>query len=225
MSVFQWLNEGRYSLVWQRADGSASPEVLPGHLDFGPSSWAPGGHLLGMVQSDVWVAMFEKKPGRIEPLLRTADDENGPEMSPDGHWLAYGSNASGRFDIYVQPFPGRGARTLVVENGWNPAWHPGGRELFYSTAVTHERDARRMMAVDFTPGTPPRIGTPRLLFEFDRRDLAFSCEPLRCFDVSPDGQRFYVVQTPTPPPPPVVTQINLVQNWFEELKVKVPITK
>jgi len=48
---------------------------------------------------------------------------------------------------------------------------------------------------------------------------------MRCYDVAPDGQRFYVVQTPTLPPPPVVTQINLVLNWFEELKSKVPITK
>jgi hypothetical protein len=79
-----------------------------------------------------------------------------------------------------------------------------------------------MMAVDFEPGSRPRIGHPRSLFEFDPRDLALACTPLRCYDVAPDGQRFYARQARNPPPPPVVTHINLVQNWFEELKAKVP---
>jgi len=67
------------------------------------------------------------------------------------------------------------------------------------------------------------VGVTRSLFEFDARRLSFSCIPVRCFDVAPDGQRFYVVQAPTLPPSPVVTQINLVTNWFEELKAKVPV--
>jgi hypothetical protein len=82
-----------------------------------------------------------------------------------------------------------------------------------------------MMAVDFVPGSPPRIGRPRTLFEFDDRAFNFYCKPLRCFDVSPDGQRFYGVRTPTPQPPPVVTHVTLIQNWFEELKLKVPAGK
>jgi len=97
-----------------------------------------------------------------------------------------------------------------------------------------------MMAVDFAAGSPPplgsahgglsrvegpRIGRPRTLFEFDGlRDLNFDCFPSRCYDVAPDGQRFYATQSLTPPPRPVVTQINLILNWFEELKAKVPAT-
>jgi hypothetical protein len=95
-----------------------------------------------------------------------------------------------------------------------------------------------MMAVDFVPGSPPplgsargglsavegpRIGRPRVLFEFDGlRGLNFACIPSRCYDVALDGQRFYATQSAAPPPPPVVTHINLIQNWFEELKAKVP---
>ena len=78
------------------------------------------------------------------------------------------------------------------------------------------------MAADFEPGIRPGIGQPRLLFELQGDNLRFACVPVRCYDVAPDGQRFYVVQTPTPPPPPVVTHINLIQDWFEELKAKVP---
>ena len=77
-----------------------------------------------------------------------------------------------------------------------------------------------MMAVDFESGSPPRIGTPRLLFEIDPQ-LRFYGNPVWSFDVTPDGQRFYVVQAGPAPPPPVVTHINLIQNWFEELKAKV----
>jgi hypothetical protein len=81
-----------------------------------------------------------------------------------------------------------------------------------------------MVAVPFDPGTG-RIGTPQPLFEFDGRELTFRCSPVRCYDVAPDGQRFFVVQTSAPPPPPKVTQINLVLNWAEELKAKVPVGK
>ena len=77
-----------------------------------------------------------------------------------------------------------------------------------------------MMAVDFAAGSPPRIGRPRVLFEYHTSDVQFDCIPSRCYDVAPGGQRFYVMQSPTPPPRPVVTHINLVQNWVEELKEK-----
>jgi hypothetical protein len=78
-----------------------------------------------------------------------------------------------------------------------------------------------MMAVDFTPGNPPIIGHPRLLFDFDASDM-LSCAPARCFGVAPDGQRFYTSRTTKPASSPVVTHINIVPNWFEELKAKVP---
>jgi hypothetical protein len=80
-----------------------------------------------------------------------------------------------------------------------------------------------MLAVDFEAGSPPRIGRPHTLFSFDQRGLkSFACGTARCYDVAPDGQRFYAMQARNPPPPPVVTHINLLQNWFEELKAKVP---
>jgi hypothetical protein len=145
-----------------------------------------------------------------------------PTFSPDGRWLAYGSDVSGRNEVYVRPYPGPGpAEQVSLEGGRDPAWHPNGRELFY-VGPLDGAGKRRIMAVEFAPGSPPRIGTPRRLFEFDPRDLNFGCTPLRCYDVAPDGQRFYVTQTRPAPPPPVVTHINLIQNWLEGLKAKVP---
>jgi hypothetical protein len=111
---------------------------------------------------------------------------------------------------------------MSVDGGVSPAWHPNGRELFYVTPEGSS-DKRRMMAVGFEPGPPVRITAPRLLFEFDPHDLVgFSCIPVRCYDVAPDGQRFYAMQVVRAPPQPAVTHVNLVLNWFEELKARVP---
>jgi hypothetical protein len=79
-----------------------------------------------------------------------------------------------------------------------------------------------MMAVDVDAGSARSIGRPRPLFEFDPVDLKLVCAPVRCFDVALDGQRFFAVEQRSAPPPPAVTHVGLVQNWFEELKAKVP---
>jgi hypothetical protein len=70
--------------------------------------------------------------------------------------------------------------------------------------------------------TPPRFGSPRQLFEYEFMPLHLGCNPVRCYDVAPDGQRFFGVQDEPLPQRPPTTQINLVLNWFEELKAKVP---
>jgi len=84
---------------------------------------------------------------------------------------------------------------------------------------------RRMMAADIASGPPVRIGQPRVLFPFSESDLAFAGVPVRGYEVAPDGRHFYVVRTPTPPPSPAVTHINLITNWFDELKAKVPLAR
>jgi hypothetical protein len=110
---------------------------------------------------------------------------------------------------------------VSVGGGRDPAWNPNGRELFYASLP--DRSGRgSMMAVDFTPGTPPRVGRPRRLFDFERRELAFACSPLRCYSVAPDGQHFYTMQHPKLPPPRVVTHISIDPHWLEALKAKVP---
>lgn len=83
----------------------------------------------------------------------------------------------------------------------------------------------RMMAVEFVPGTAPRLGRPRALFAFDDLDLYFAAFPVRGYDVSRDGQRFYTVRTRNPPipSPPAVTHVNVVLNWLEDLKARVPV--
>ena len=129
---------------------------------------------------------------------------------------------SGRVDVYVRPYPGPGpAEPVSIEEGASPVWHPNGRELFY-VSLADPAGRRRMMAVEFEAGSPPRMGRPRSLFDFDPRTIRLVCSPVQCFGLTPDGQRFYTVQTRTPPASPVVTHISLIQNWFDELRAKVP---
>jgi hypothetical protein len=82
-----------------------------------------------------------------------------------------------------------------------------------------------MVSVAFEAGSSPRIGTPRELFAIEPGLLGFPCAPARCYDVSPDGQRFFVSRPLPSPATPPVTHVNLVLNWFEELKAKAPATR
>jgi len=228
--AFRREKDGVVSLAWQRADGMAPAEILAlaepqGNSsagDFLPSSWRYDGRQLAMVVgSDIAVATMEGGRATVRLLTRTAHAEESPEFSPDGQWLAYSSNESRRHEVYVQPYPGPGPSTRVsIDGGTCPAWGKKGRELFF-LSPTDEAGRGRMMVADFEPASPPRIGTPRPLFEFGP-ELHFPSSPVRSHEVAPDGQRFYVVQSRPYPPLPPVTHINLVLNWFEELKAKVP---
>jgi hypothetical protein len=132
-------------------------------------------------------------------------------FSPDGHWVAYTSNESGRNEVYVQPFPGPGPKRQVSTEGGNePLWPRKGHELFF-------RSGNKTMAVDIRTDPTLTVGLPHSLFEgnFHRGT------PVWTFDVSPDGQRFLFLQAVDPDP--AATQINVILNFTEELKRSVPI--
>jgi len=136
-------------------------------------------------------------------------------FSPDGHWIAYLSNESGRNQIYVQPYPGPGGKFQVsTDGGSEPMWARSGRELFY-------RNSDKMMAVDVTTQPAFAIGSPRTVFAGDYGFLGGSGQ-LANYDVSPDGQRFLMLQSNVQEGG--VSQIHVVLNWFEELKRRVPVT-
>jgi len=194
---------------------------LPGAVS--PSTFAPDGRQSAAVSGGgIVIVTVENGTASVQPLFQTPHAERNPEISPDGRWLAYASNVSGRVEVYIRPYPGPGpAEQVSIDGGLSPAWHPGGKELFFVSAPDPAGE-RSVMSVEFDARSAVAAGRPRRLFVFDPRVLPFYCVPLRCYDVAPDGQRFYLVQSRTPPPPPAVTHINLIQNWFEELKAKVP---
>jgi Tol biopolymer transport system component len=156
---------------------------------------------------DIWVLRLGDH--KVQPFLRTQFNEASPRFSPDGHWLAYISDESGRYEIYVQPYPGPGGKWQIsTEGGTEPVWNPNGRELFY-------RSGDKMMAVEIATQPDFSMGKPRVLFEGQYLPTARASPN---YDISPDGQRFLMLKANEQASAP--TQINVVLNWFEELKQK-----
>jgi len=215
--AFQSSKEGPPNIYWQKADGSGGLERLTTAQNANvPMSWSPDGQLLAFfevhpsTQRDIWVLRMSDR--KAEPFLRTRFDESVPRFSPDGHWLAYISNESGRYEIYVQPFPGPGGKWQIsTEGGTEPAWNPNGRELFY-------RSGDKMMAVDIVTQPSFAAGKPRMLFSGPYEPSPATSPN---YDVSMDGQRFLMLK-PAEASEAAPTQINVVLNWSEELKRRVP---
>ncbi len=219
--------EGPQNVFWQLADGSGSLERLTtSEYVNSPSSWSPDGQLLAFVEVnpttgfDIWVlrlgnASTPLGAGRkAQPFLRTPFTESAPRFSPDGRWLAYISDESGRWEIYVQPYPGPGGKWLIsTEGGTEPVWNPNGRELFY-------RSGDRMMAVEIATQSSFSAGKPKVLFEGKYLPTPITFPN---YDVAPDGQRFLMLKASEQEA--AATQINVVLNWFEELNRRVPTGK
>ena len=219
------IHEGKERLAWQPADGSAPPERLAEALY--PASWsADGRELVGTHDPDIWAITVAQASAPLRPVIQTPAREMSPSLSPDGRWLAYESDVSGRLEVYLQPYPGPGPRTQVsAGGGTNPAWNPNGRELFFLEGSHEPGKLRgtisiRMMGVEIVADPVLGVGRPSVLFEFGFPELGSACHPLRCYDVAPDGQSFFFAQTVPQEPAPPVTHIHLVMNWLEEVKAR-----
>jgi Tol biopolymer transport system component len=216
--AFTSNKEGPRNLFWQLADGSGGLERLATSEDIQlPGSWSPDGELLAFSDVnvstgfDIW--MLKPSDRKAQPFLQTQFNESTPQFSPDGRWLAYVSDESGRKEIYVQPYPGPGGKWQIsTEGGVEPLWNRNGRELFY-------RSGKKMMAVEVATKPSFSVGTPKMLFEGGYQLLPAISTPN--YDVSPDGQRFLMLK-PVESAQAAPTQINVVLNWFEELKRRVP---
>ena len=218
--AIQSNKEGPLNIFWEPTDGSAGLErlTISDSLQF-PMSWSRDGQLLAFGQIDpetgydIWVLQLNDR--KTQPFLRTPFNESVPQFSPDGHRMAYVSDESGRWEVYVQPYPGPGTKWQIsTEGGMEPIWNPNGRELFY-------RIGDKMMAVDITTEPNFKAGKPRVLFE---RHYEPTPATGPNYDVSPDGQRFLMLK-PGEQETAAPTQINVVLNWSEELKRRVPTAK
>jgi serine/threonine-protein kinase len=203
-------------LQWIPADGSATAQLLLQEKDTQlPSSWSPDGRILAFYEidpktaRDIW-AMKIDGDAAPTPILVTEFNEHSPMFSPDGRWLAYVSDESGREEVYVRPYPGPGAKHAVsTEGGREPAWSPDGRELFY-------RSGNKMIVAPVETAPDFTAGTPRVLFE---GPYIMYLGGGNNYDVTADGRRFLMIRRELGPAP---TQINVVLNWTEELKRLVP---
>ena len=205
-------------LYWMPSDGSGMAEALtasPLSLNDVPISWSPDGQLLAFTEDSVnrnrsiWTLSIKDR--KAQPFGQSLRRDSAPQFSPDGRWIAYDSNESGREEIYVRPFPGPGGKYQIsTGGGTEPVWNPKGRELFY-------RNRGKMMAVEVTIQPLFSAGEPKILFE---GPYVMSPRSAADYDVSPDGQRFLMLKSADAAPRP--EQINVVLNWFEELKQRVP---
>jgi len=208
------------NLFWQPYDGSSPMERLT-TSEYGqrPGSWSSDGKTLAFVDihpdTGADIAMLDVRSGRVTPFLNSQFEEWYPEFSPDGRWMAYTSDESNRQEVYVRPFPGPGLKQQVSsEGGSEPLWARNGKQLFY-------RREDQVWVVDIRTNGGFAAGKPHLLFEKPGYGRTY---PIRSWDLSLDGQRFLMVKFENRKPTPV-TEMILVQNWFEELKRLVPIGK
>ena len=215
--VYRSVRAGRQDVFWKLADGTGAEEQITtdGTVAL-VSSISPDGKLAFYYNApsagrDLWMVPLEedRKPSAF---LEGPFNEVSPKISPDGQWVAYISDESGRKEIFVRPFPASSGKWQIsTEGGEAPLWARNGHELFYL-------NGDKMMAVDITTEPSFQAGTPRMLFEenYVRRNN----EPN--YDVSLDGERFVMIQASEEQDSPAPQQINVVLNWFEELKRRVP---
>jgi serine/threonine-protein kinase len=218
--IFSSGRRGPTSIWWKRADGTGDAEQLA-HTDgvqyaASAADRAPIAAYFQVDASrtrDIWAVALASGAEPL-PLVTTPDHEQGAAPSPDGRWLAYVSNASGRNEVYVQPCPqcvgtpgeaGVGRTQVSFNGGGEPVWHPNGRELFF-------REGDRVLSVSFDADNGFRPARPIVLFE---GRFASGESGNRYWDVHPDGNRFLMLQPAGPDPER--PHINIVLNWFAEL--------
>jgi eukaryotic-like serine/threonine-protein kinase len=244
-----WTRDGQHivfstgrrldDIYQKRADGTGRAEPLyDGEYERMASSWSSDGKLAIVethpeTNDDIALLDVGGDQRRLTHILAASSRDlyRFPEFSPDGRWLAYVSNVSGRTEVYVQPYPGPGPAVPVsASGGAAPAWRADGRELFYvrpSLSGAEGDGGRTMVAVDVRGDGGANVfttGPSRPLFtETPDRRFAMTI-PTRNYDVAPDGTKFLMVQQLEPPPEPPANVV-LVHNWFEELKRLVPSVK
>ena len=220
-----WIPDGTRAIFrastglhWVDAQGSGRTGFLPGTSanDY-PSSVSPDGRWLAFIRlagersADVFGTPLDGS-SNPRPLANTPAFEGGAQFSPDGKWLAFSSNESGKFQVFIKAFEGPDRKWLVCQSGKYPRWNRNGKELFY-------RDRNQMMsvAVSFGPDGPI-LSAPREVFA--QRYLYGLGQTTANYDVSVDGQAFLMVKDQSSS-----SRLNIVLNWFDELRRLAPVTR
>jgi Tol biopolymer transport system component len=219
-------NRGGKSGVWMMAaDGTGQPELLVDEGSLFDVSWSPDGKLLSFSRqvadgsADIWTV--SRSGGQLESVITSAAQEFFGTFSPDGRYMAYVSDESGRAEVHVQPFPPTGRKWRLSEfGGTDPAWSPDGRKLYFW-------QGHRLMVVPIESQPTFVPARARVLIETEISDI-------QSYDVFPDGQRFLVIgrRTDSENRPDIVSpgaprlrrvypraqDIQVVVNWFSELE-------
>jgi serine/threonine protein kinase len=213
--VFSSSRRGTYGL-YQKSVIDPSAETLllaTAERNLFAEDWSPDGRFLlyrvtDATGRDLWalplVGGNDRKPF---PVVQTEFDEREGQFSPDGKWIAYASNRSGRFEIYVQPFPGQGGATQVsIAGGVQPRWRRNGKELFY---IAPGARISTVSIAAASGGQSLQIGEPVELFASRIARGGVPGGDKHAYAVAPDGQRFLIEQTTDQ----TIAPVTIVLNW------------
>ena len=200
-----------FAVMTKRPAGGEA-ELLRGQTNFQPEAWSPDGQwIAGLDRSGTGIGVIDVDgPGeRRVPIQQNPFNQWGAAFSPNGRFVAYTSDESGGYQVYVEPSPPTGDRWSISRQvgSEEPVWSPSGDELYYRNGSTW-RVVKVSTEGDFARSSPETLFEGSFINPFGLS-----------YDVHPDGRRFLVIQ-PQPQPPP--TEIRIVQNFFEELKRLVP---
>jgi len=218
--AFDSNKTGTYNLFEKRSDSTGDAElILESETNKYPTAWSADRRFIaynttspGKYATELWIVprFGERKP---YAFLQGSFDVGQGQFSPDGRWMAYSSDESGKVEVYVTPFPGGGSKWQVsAAGGASPRWRRDGKELFYLAA-----DSELMAAEVDTSGPTFQVAAVRPLFHVllktgvSRLDLDPSSDQIS-YDASPDGKWFVVNSPPAGSPPP----ITLITNWAVE---------
>ena len=213
------------SVFWQAADGTGTVETLIEPTDpmlktgsqLAPGAWTSDGLTFAFVVhtstangADIWTLNLAGDR-KMKPVVQRPGDQWGVRVSPNGRWISYASNESGRFEVYIEPLSGGAKVQVSTDGGREAVWSPAGDELFY-------RVDDRMMAVTIRSGPTFTADRPKMLFRG-----RYASTPIPHYDVTRDGKKFVMVkQGDEELEPPT---ISVIENWFEELRRRVPVNR
>jgi serine/threonine-protein kinase len=222
---------GKYSISWKRADGGGDKQILlEDALRFGPMTWSPDGKTAvftqisrGGADSDLFRATLEGndkegwKLGSVQPLVTATGLQTEPAFSPDGKWVAYQSNETGPWEIYVRPFPGPGGRWQVSQGGGLfPHWSASTHELFFENNENQLMAAKYATTTDtFSPSTP-RMWSSVVLGARGPVNTNFA--------VHADGNRVAVLRDYSPTGKREPMRVTYVFNFTHEVEQKLQAT-
>jgi len=214
-------------VYWKNADGTGAAEFLgsfPDRVLF-PWCFSKDGsilincELIGGNRMEIGMLSMEGDHEH-KPLLTEEYVEMQPKISPDGRWMAYTAMESDQPGVYVRPFPdvNEGKWQVSTGIGIGPLWSPDGKELFY-------RSPDGIMAVPVETEPTIKLGKPKMLFPDTYISLLGGENEGHAWDIHPDGKRFLMMKLAAAGPTEETPRpnINIVLNWFEELKQRVPV--